>query len=125
MYLSMGSFDIDMSFSKEDIAGMLRQYEDDYHTGMDIERLSGLLYEYTSGYPFLVSRICKLMDEKIAGNSHISDKSRAWTDDSFYEAEKNENHMVMIANRIFEAVLYEYFTAEEYIGNQMYDISSD
>lgn len=118
-------FDIDMSFSKEDIAGMLRQYEDDYHTGMDIERLSGLLYEYTSGYPFLVSRICKLMDEKIAGNSHISDKSRAWTDDSFYEAEKNENHMVMIANRIFEAVLYEYFTAEEYIGNQMYDISSD
>ena len=38
---------------------------------------------------------------------------------------KNENHMVMIANRIFEAVLYEYFTAEEYIGNQMYDISSD
>ena len=45
-------FDIDMSFSKEDIAGMLRQYEDDYHTGMDIERLSGLLYEYTSGYWF-------------------------------------------------------------------------
>src|SRR5699024_7516441 len=171
-------FDIDMSFSKEDIAGMLRQYEDDYHTGMNIERLSGLLYEYTSGYPFLVSRICKLIDEKIAGNSHISDKSRAWTDDGFYEAEKmvvkedntlyqsllgklkiypqlriilsdllfrgrsipyvatadyirdaamfgfikNENHMVIISNRIFEAVLYEYFTAEEYIGNQMYDI---
>ena len=56
------------------------------------------------------------MDEKIAGNSHISDKSRAWTDDSFYEAEKNENHMVMIANRIFEAELYESFTAEDILG---------
>lgn len=30
---------------------------------MNIEEMSGLLYSYTSGYPFLVSRICKLMDE--------------------------------------------------------------
>lgn len=26
-------FDVEMSFSKEDIAGMLRQYEEEYHTG--------------------------------------------------------------------------------------------
>lgn len=27
-------FDVDMSFSKDDIAGMLPEYENDYHTGM-------------------------------------------------------------------------------------------
>ena len=44
-------FDVEMSFFAEDIEGMLRQYEDVYHTGMDIEKIAGLLYDYTSGYP--------------------------------------------------------------------------
>src|SRR5699024_1585024 len=56
-------FDVKMSFSVEDIAGMLREYEADYHTGMKVSEQAGLLYDYTSGYPFLVSRLCKLMDE--------------------------------------------------------------
>ena len=58
-------FNIDMSFSQKDICGMLSDYEDDYHTGMDIEHISGLIYSYTSGYPYLVSRICQIMDEKL------------------------------------------------------------
>lgn len=28
---------------------------------MDVPGLAELIYAYTSGYPFLVSRICKLM----------------------------------------------------------------
>ena len=58
------NFDIDMSFSVSDIAGMLTEYEQDHHTGMDIQKLSQLIYAYTSGYPVLVSSICKYMDEK-------------------------------------------------------------
>ena len=58
------NFDIDMSFSVSDIAGMLTEYENDHHTGMDIQKLSQLIYAYTSGYPVLVSSICKYMDEK-------------------------------------------------------------
>ena len=58
------SFDVDMSFSVSDIAGMLEDYENDHHTGMDIEKISQLIYDYTSGYPVLVSTICKWMDEK-------------------------------------------------------------
>lgn len=58
------SFDVDMSFSVSDIAGMLEDYENDHHTGMDIENISQLIYDYTSGYPVLVSTICKWMDEK-------------------------------------------------------------
>lgn len=57
-------FDIRMSFSKSDIAGMLSDYEDYHRTGMDIELLSNLIYEYTSGYPYLVSKICKVIDEQ-------------------------------------------------------------
>lgn len=81
-------FQVDMSFSKEGIAGMLKQYEEDYHTGMDIEKISGLIYEYTSGYPFLVSRICKLIDERIAGGNEFPDRKTAWTTAGFVEAVK-------------------------------------
>ena len=62
-------FKVNMSFSKADIAGMLREYENDHHTGMNIEELSALIYDYTSGYPFLVSRICQIMDEDIINNT--------------------------------------------------------
>lgn len=59
-------FKVDMSFSKEDIAGMLQEYDNDYQLGMDIDEMAGLLYDYTSGYPFLVSRLCQLMDEDVS-----------------------------------------------------------
>ena len=67
-------FKVDMSFSKKDIQGMLKEYEDDYYTGMDMEELSGLLYDYTSGYPFLVSRLCKLMDEEVSREDGFASK---------------------------------------------------
>ena len=79
-------FDVVMSFSKNEIAEMLLDYEEDHHTGMDIEKMAGLLSDYTAGYPFLVSRLCKLMDEKVAGNGDSQDKSSAWTHPGFLEA---------------------------------------
>ena len=57
-------FDYDMSLSEKGIAGMLADYENDHHTGMDVAAIAKLLREYTSGYPFLVSRLCQLMDEQ-------------------------------------------------------------
>ena len=68
------NFDIDMSFSVSDIAGMLTEYEKDHHMGIDIAKLSQLIYDYTSGYPVLVSSICKYMDEKFGWQTEgISD----------------------------------------------------
>lgn len=81
-------FLVDMSFSVSDIAGMLEEYEGDYHTGMDIEHISRLIYEYTSGYPYLVSRICSLLDERIPGMDQFPDRDGAWTESGFYEAER-------------------------------------
>ena len=79
-------FLVDMSFSSKEIESMLLKYEDDYHTGMDITMISQLLYEYTSGYPYLVSRICQLLDERIAGSCTFPDKKAAWTKEGILEA---------------------------------------
>ena len=81
-------FNVDMSFSAPDIAGMLSEYEKDHETGMNIGSISELIYEYTSGYPFLVSRLCKLMDEKIAGREGFPTRKDAWTRAGFLEAVK-------------------------------------
>lgn len=69
-------FLVDMSFSPKEIAGMLKEYEEDYHTCMDIERLANMIYDYTAGYPYLVSRICKLIDERVAGTDRSCKKNK-------------------------------------------------
>ena len=81
-------FRVDMSFSSEEIKGMLKEYEADYHMGMDIEKISKLIYDRTSGYPYLVSSICKYIDEEIAGTVNFPDKKHAWTKEGFLEAIK-------------------------------------
>lgn len=58
-------FNVDMSLTTNGISGMLTDYEKDHNTGMDIDDISQLIYDYTSGYPVLVSNICKLIDEDI------------------------------------------------------------
>ena len=95
-------FDVDMSFSKEEIAGMLCEYETDYHTGMNVTEISELLYEYTSGYPFLVSRLCKLMDEEIAGKDNFDTKSKVWTKEGFHEAVRM---ILSEKNTLFESLI--------------------
>lgn len=81
-------FLVDMSFSVKDISGMLEEYEADHHTGMDVNEISCLLYDYTSGYPYLVSRLCKFMDERVTDMSDFPDKSSVWTKIGFLEAVK-------------------------------------
>ena len=58
-------FNVDMTFHPDEIAQMLGDYENDVHTGMDIKTISEEIYKYTSGYPFLVSYICKTIDERL------------------------------------------------------------
>ena len=80
-------FDIDMSLSEEGIEGMLAEYEIDHQTGMNTGEIAKLLREYTNGYPFLVSRLCQLMDERLVPEK-FSSLSEAWTRQGFEEAVK-------------------------------------
>ncbi len=81
-------FNIDMSLSETGIRGMLNDYEKDYHTGMDAENIACQIYNYTSGYPFLVSRLCRILDEQVAGSKEFPTRSLAWTKDGFQAAVK-------------------------------------
>ena len=58
-------FNIDMSFNAAEIANMLTDYSIDKKIEMDIPAISEKLYFFTSGYPFLVSKMCKIIDEEI------------------------------------------------------------
>lgn len=95
-------FRVDMNFSVQDIAGMLDEYEKDNHTGMNIQELAALLYDYTSGYPFLVSRLCKLMDEQLAGSQDFPDKRSVWTGDGLQAALKI---LLSEKNMLFESLI--------------------
>ena len=76
-------FDVDMSLPADGIEGMIAEYKSE-HVGvpevdiMDAHEMAQLLYDYTSGYPFLVSRLCQILDEKKLG----------WDKDGFLEAER-------------------------------------
>lgn len=95
-------FLVDMSFSKQEIKGMLEEYEKDYRTGMDTGALAGFIYDYTSGYPYLVSRICKLMDERISGTGRFPARKDTWNREGVAESVKlllNEK------NPLFESLI--------------------
>lgn len=81
-------FKIDMGFSAGQIASMLDEYENDKHTGMDIQTAAEEIYQYTSGYPVLVSSICKCIDEDLIEDGIFEDLKTAWTKDGVAEAVK-------------------------------------
>ncbi|MCD7956306.1 MAG: ATP-binding protein, partial [Lachnospiraceae bacterium] len=95
-------YKIDMSFSTTDIAKMLREYENDYATGMDVDAIAQEIYDYTSGYPFLVSRICKYLDETLPGTDLFPNRSAAWTKEGIIKA---VGAIIVEENTLFESLI--------------------
>ncbi|MBQ7200571.1 MAG: 9-O-acetyl-N-acetylneuraminate esterase, partial [Eubacterium sp.] len=81
-------FHIDMSLSEDGIRGMLDEYENDHQTGMDTGIIAKKIREYTNGYPFLVSRICELIDTTFVPDRFES-LDAAWTGYGIDEAVKD------------------------------------
>ena len=79
---------LDMSFSAEDIAGMLAEYEGESSCWHGHSADSRPVHDYTSGYPFLVSRLCELMDMVVPGKEGFPDRCSAWTKNGVTEAVK-------------------------------------
>ena len=102
-------FKIDMSFSILDIEGMLQEYELDNQTGMNVKEMANLIYEYTSGYPFLVSRICKMIDEELG---------KTWTKQGFLEAIKL---LLAEKNTLFESLIHKVNNLDN-LRNLLYDL---
>ena len=80
-------FDIEMNFSARQIADMLNEYEDK-HTGMNVKEVSEEIYQYTSGYPYLVSAVCKILDEKLPHSGILAECLSVWTREGISESVK-------------------------------------
>ncbi|MGL5751102.1 MAG: AAA family ATPase [Paraclostridium sp.] len=91
------NFDIDMSFSIEEIKTMIKNYCEYNNVDIDIENISKEIHFFTSGYPFLVSRICQIIDEKF-----ITEKDVLWNSQHVYKAVKQ---MTLEANTLFESLI--------------------
>ena len=57
-------FKVDMFLPANGIAAMLEEYKKDHQLDFDCQQIGQMIFDYTSGYPFLVSRICQIVDEE-------------------------------------------------------------
>ena len=104
-------FEVEMSFSIEEISGMLTDYELDHRTGMNISEVSEEIHSYTSGYPFLVSRICGYIHEKLEKN---------WSKVGVLEAVRFITEEPQ-PNTLFDD-LFKNIRNNEHLSNFLYDI---
>ena len=98
-------FKVDMSLHKDGIKNMLDEYKKDKNLTFDTLKSSEFIYFYTSGYPFLVSRLCQIIDE---------DLDSSWNEENMLKAvklllsEKNTLFDDVIKNVSNNKDLYEY-----------------
>lgn len=155
-------FKVDMSFSSEEIETMLKEYVDETGISMDVRGLSKEISNFTNGYPYLISRICKNIDEyldknwtidgihksiKMTLNEHntlfddviknienydeiktvvykilvegqqISYNPFVYEKGLMYGILSGEQGVLVMHNKIFETLLYEYLIAQKDIQN--------
>ena len=103
-------FKIEMGFSVGQIALMLEEYEADKHIGMNIQAISETIYSYTSGYPVLVSTICKRIDEDLVEDGAFADLTAAWTKAG---VEKAVEIILKESTLLFESMAKQLDTYEE------------
>ena len=71
-------FTVDLSFTPDEISTMLVEYSQitgNSSVETNIDTLSERLYYYTSGHPYLVSKLCKIVDEELLPGKENND----WT----------------------------------------------
>jgi len=76
-------FNVDMSFNIKEIESMLKEYSSLNDLSMNTYELAEKIYYYTSGYPFLVSRLCQIIDEDI-----LEENKREWNKEDIEKAVK-------------------------------------
>ena len=119
-------FNVDMSFHPDEIATMLTDYEEDAHTGMDIRVISEELYHYTNGYPYLVSWLCKWIDEEgnrnwsasgiLTAVKHYYCADSTLKDDLVKNYENNSTLKNMLDSMLFSGKEYSYVDTDEAIN---------
>lgn len=70
-------FEVDLSFNPPEIAPMLEQYSEAEGVSMDIPAIAERLYYHTSGYPFLATKLCKNIADKVL-KTKPSNERKQW-----------------------------------------------
>ncbi len=102
-------FTVNMNLQVEEIKPMLEEYARDKNVQLDVHLIAERLFYYTSGYPFLVSKLCKIFDEILLPEK--SDKT--WTLDDIDQTvrlavrETNTNFESLVKNLEGNPDLYE------------------
>ncbi len=103
-------FNVVMELQANEIVPMLEDYAQEQNVTMDFQAVADALFYYTSGYPFLVSALCKIVDEDIMSKK----MERVWTEfdietaaDKLIKAERSTtNFDTLIKNLENNADLY-------------------
>lgn len=102
-------FKVDMNLQPFEIKPMLDDYVADKGVKMDTAAVAEDLFYYTSGYPFLVSKLCKMLDEDILPTKEVKE----WTESDLEWAikqltlEQNTNFESLIKNLENSPELYQ------------------
>ena len=102
-------FKVDMNLQVSEIVPMLIEYAADKNAAMNPQRIAERLFYYTSGYPFLVSKLCKMVDEEVLPEK----TTKEWTEEDieFVARETikdtNTNFDTLIKNLENNANLYD------------------
>jgi energy-coupling factor transporter ATP-binding protein EcfA2 len=75
-------FKVDMNFKPHEIEPMLKDYVAERSIVMNTKQMSERLFFYTSGYPYLVCKLCKIIDEDILPTK----SEQSWTIDDLDQA---------------------------------------
>ena len=92
------NFKVRMSFIPKEIVPMLEDYCQAEKVAMDIPTIAERLYYHTSGYPFLVSRLCKMIAEEILPHRN----NKKWTVE---DVENAVQLLLMEDNPNFDSVI--------------------
>lgn len=102
-------FKVAMALSPGEIAPMLEEYVKERRVKIDVPFFAEKLFYFTSGYPFLVSYLCKLIDEEILPGK----SKKEWEPHDLVQAvqmsltEDNTNFDTLIKNLENNPELYE------------------
>jgi len=103
-------FEVELSLSRREITSMLEDYAAERKVKMDIPFFAEYLDYFTSGYPFLVSYLCKIIDEKILPRK----QNKTWKPEDLVDAVQiavtrdNTNFDSLIKNLETNPDLYEF-----------------
>ncbi len=104
-------FEVDLSFNPGEIDTMLQDFSQDKNFCFDTRPIAERLYYYTSGYPYLVSKLCKFIDERII----IQRKDNEWSVNDVEIAFK------MIVNEAYTTTLFDSLTKNLENNRKLYD----